>query len=64
MWPDPEGQVQGLAVKPLYSSAPHAAKMNEKLYALLAPVDALRIGRARERAAAEKKIAESIPDRL
>jgi hypothetical protein len=64
VWPDPEGQMQGLAVKPLYSSAPHAAKKNEQLYALLAAVDALRSGRARERAAAEKKIAESIPDRV
>lgn len=56
VWPDPEGQEQGLAVKPLYPSAPHAAKKNEKLYALLAAVDALRIGRARERTAAEKII--------
>lgn len=64
VWPDPEGQVQGLAVKPLYPSAPHAAKKNDKLYSLLAAVDALRIGRARERAAAERKIAEFIPDRV
>jgi hypothetical protein len=64
VWPDPEGEIQGLAVKPLYSSAPRAAKKNEKLYALLAAVDALRIGRAREREAAEKKIAEFIPHRV
>ena len=62
VWPDPEGLVQGLALKPLYPSAPHAAKRNEKLYTLLAAVDALRIGRARERTAAEKKIAELISE--
>lgn len=62
VWPDSEGQVQGLSVKPLYPSAPHAAKKNEKLYALLAAIDALRIGRARERSSAEKKISELIPD--
>lgn len=60
VWPDPEGQVQGLAVKPLYSSAPHAAAKNEKLYVLLASIDALRIGRARERTAAEMKIDEQL----
>ncbi len=62
VWPDSEGKVQGLAVKPLYPSAVHAAKKDEKLYALLAAVDSLRIGRARERASAEKKINELIPD--
>lgn len=62
VWPDSESNVQGLAVEPLYPSAPHAAKKDEKLYALLAAVDALRIGRARERAAAEKKINDLIPD--
>jgi DNA-binding Lrp family transcriptional regulator len=60
VWPDSESNIQGLAVKPLYPSAPHAAKKDEKLYALLAAVDALRIGRARERAAAEKKIDEML----
>ncbi|MFO1450352.1 MAG: hypothetical protein U1F61_19485 [Opitutaceae bacterium] len=63
VWPHPEGRVQGLAVKPLYSSAPHAAKKNGQLYALLAAVDTLRIGRARERTSAEKKIAELMPDK-
>jgi DNA-binding Lrp family transcriptional regulator len=62
VWPDPAGSVQGLAVKPLYASGPQAAANDEKLYALLAAVDALRLGRARERAAAEKKLDELLPD--
>ncbi|WP_112787791.1 hypothetical protein [Geminisphaera colitermitum] len=56
VWPDPDGHVQGAAVRPLYSSAPGAARRDPELYALLALVDALRIGRARERALAEKEI--------
>lgn len=61
VWPHPQGRVQGLAVSPLYSSAPEAAAKDEKLYALLAAVDGLRLGRARERAAAEKKIESLLP---
>jgi DNA-binding Lrp family transcriptional regulator len=56
VWPDPEGTKKGLAVAPLYSSAPIAAKDDPALYELLALVDALRLGRARERAIAAKEI--------
>jgi hypothetical protein len=56
IWPDPEGTVQGATVKPLYPSVPHAARVDKALYDLLALVDALRIGRARERQWAEKEI--------
>lgn len=58
VWPDPEGSVQGAAVKPLYKSVPGAARRDPEFYGLLALVDALRLGRARERAIAEKKIGE------
>ena len=60
VWPDPEGRVQGAAVKPLYASVPSAARRDPELYNLLALVDALRIGRARERALAEKEIGERL----
>jgi DNA-binding Lrp family transcriptional regulator len=56
VWPDPEGNVQGAAVEPLYGSVPRAARQDPELYAMLALVDALRIGRARERSIAEKEI--------
>lgn len=56
VWPHPEGRVQGTSVPPLYSSGPGAAQRDPALYDLLALVDALRIGRARERALAEKEI--------
>lgn len=58
VWPDPEATTQGVAVRPLYPRAPHAARKDEKLYSLLALVDALRLGRARERAAAERRLTD------
>jgi hypothetical protein len=53
--PLPHGPVRGRAVPPLHPLAPAAAAKDPKLYRLLTVVDALRIGRARERqlAAAE-----------
>jgi DNA-binding Lrp family transcriptional regulator len=60
VWPDPEGGVQGVSVRPLYASVPGAARRDPDLYRLLALVDALRIGRARERAFAEKEISEQL----
>lgn len=49
VWPDPEGTVRGEGIEPLYRTAPQAALADEQLYRLLALVDALRIGGARER---------------
>ncbi len=56
VWPDPEGEVRGQAVKPIYDSVLLAAKNDPKLYELLALVDAVRLGRARERAMAEAEL--------
>jgi hypothetical protein len=42
------GSQWGIAVEPLYPQAPAAAAQDEKLYALLALADALRLGRPRE----------------
>jgi hypothetical protein len=60
VWPDPEGTMKGLAVQPLYRSAPVAARNDSSLYDLLALIDALRLGRARERSMAAKQIAERL----
>ena len=56
VWPDPEGEVRGESFSPLYKSAPVAAKNDPKLYQLLALVDAIRGGRAREREIAKKEL--------
>lgn len=49
VWPSGEGTVRGQAIEPLYSSVPLAVGKDPELYELLALVDALRVGRARER---------------
>jgi predicted nucleotidyltransferase len=56
VWPDPEGEVRGETFSPLYKSAAHAARNDQKLYELLALVDAIRGGRAREREFAMKEL--------
>jgi len=60
VWPDANGKVQGQAVAPLFPSVPGAARKNPELYALLAYVDVLRVGRARERKFAEKQLTEQV----
>ena len=49
VWRDSSGSVRGQSVTPLFPSAVEASKKDPDLYALLAIVDALRIGNARER---------------
>ncbi len=44
-----DGPCRGPEIAPLYPSAPKAAQKDERLHRLLALVDALRSGRARER---------------
>jgi hypothetical protein len=56
VWPDPEGKARGTSFSPLYKSAPQAAKQDPRLYELLALVDAIRDGRAREKSIAEKEL--------
>lgn len=56
VWPDPEGKVRGESFSPLYQSAPYAAKHDFDLYQLLALVDAVRGGKARERETAKKEL--------
>lgn len=49
VWPYAEGQVLGRSIEPLHGGVPRAALANPRLYELLALVDALRVGGARER---------------
>jgi DNA-binding transcriptional ArsR family regulator len=48
VWPHLEGKTKGETVSPLYPGAADAALTDKKLYSLLALIDVLRIGRARE----------------
>jgi hypothetical protein len=49
VWPNAEGAARGIALMPLYPSAPAAALRNPALYENLALFDALRMGNTRER---------------
>ncbi|MBE9537232.1 MAG: hypothetical protein IMF07_08635 [Proteobacteria bacterium] len=60
VWPDPEGEVRGVAFSPLYKSVPKAAKKDKALYELLVLVDGIRGGRAREREFAIKELKQRL----
>jgi len=55
VWPCGEG-VAGRAVVPLHPGVPGAAAADADLYAALALIDALRVGRVRERQLAEARL--------
>jgi hypothetical protein len=56
VWPDPQGKVKGQEISPLYRSVPEAARKDPKLYEILSLIDALRVGRAREKSFAKQEI--------
>lgn len=60
VWPSPDGRSRGHAITPLYPSVPQAALRDKKLHELLALVDAIRVGRAREQKLAIKNLEERI----
>lgn len=49
VWPSARGNTRGQAIHPLYPTVPDAIENDDKLYTLLALVDALRVGRKREK---------------
>lgn len=56
VWQYPGGSIIGYSIKPLHLLAPKAALLDNSFYELLALVDAIREGRARERRLAETEI--------
>jgi hypothetical protein len=48
VWEDSDSEVMGQSIEPLYNNVIKAVKKDNKLHELLALVDALRVGRARE----------------
>jgi hypothetical protein len=60
VWPTPEGGVRGFRFSPLYRSVPKAVANDNALYELLALVDAIRDGRARERELAVNELTARI----
>lgn len=56
VWPSFKGSIRGQAIAPLYPSVVKAINNDAILYEMLALVDALRVGRARERNLAVKEL--------
>jgi len=56
VWPYAEGPVRGYSFSPLHKNVPQAALEDARLYELLAIVDAVRDGRAREREIAGREL--------
>lgn len=62
VWPSGKGKLRGQSIIPLYPSVIDAVQNDEKLHELLALVDAIRVGRARERELAIKELKQRILD--
>jgi hypothetical protein len=60
VWPTEDGEVRGLGVTPICPSAPVAAVRNLRLYKLLALVDAIRLGAARDRKLAAAELSDEL----
>ena len=56
VWPDPDGETEGISFSPLYKSVTKAAKTDPALYELLVLVDGLRAGSSHERALAAAEL--------
>jgi hypothetical protein len=60
VWPYAKGKSRGLSVSPLYKCAPLAALADSRMYNYLVLIDALRIGKAREKAFARDYLVKMI----
>lgn len=56
VWASANGNVRGQSITPLHPSVAEAIQKDEKLYELLALVDALRVGKSREKGIAIKEL--------
>lgn len=57
VWPYAKGKTKGMAVEPLHSNIFKTVQKDKRMYAMLALVDAVRIGHPRERNLALEKLA-------
>ncbi len=62
VWPSGKGTLRGQSIFPLYPSVVDAVKQDDNLYELLALVDAIRVGRAREKELAIQELKIRILD--
>jgi hypothetical protein len=62
VWPYGRGKVRGQSIVPLYPTVPEAASKDPKFYEIIALVDALRVGRAREQQLGMEELKKRILD--
>lgn len=60
IWPNPEGEIRGQEIEPLYDDIPMLVERRPELYDWLALIDIIRIGSARERVVAAKEFGDRI----
>jgi len=60
VWPHLDGERRGASLAPLCHNAPSIVHSNPELYRWLTLVDALRVGRARERSRAKELLEEEL----
>jgi DNA-binding transcriptional ArsR family regulator len=60
VWPYAKGLERGQSIQPLFNTVVEAALKDPKLYELLTLVDALRVGKVREKELAKKELAKRI----
>ncbi|PKK34853.1 hypothetical protein BWI96_20140 [Siphonobacter sp. SORGH_AS_0500] len=60
VWPYEDGDTRGQAIKPLYPGVPAAIQKDEIFYKMLASIDILRVGQAREILIAKEELEKSI----
>ena len=60
VWPYAKGIDRGQAIEPMYNSAVEASLKDRELYELLTLVDALRVGKVREKELAKKELEKRI----
>lgn len=64
VWPSAVGSMRGQAVAPLYPSVIKAIRTDPQLYELLALVDAIRVGKARETKIAIEELNKRIKENI
>lgn len=60
VWPWPSGRVRGEGLEPIYPTVPLVAEGDPAFYVVLAALDLLRIGTARERSIASEILRDRI----
>jgi hypothetical protein len=62
VWPYAQGTIRGQAISPLAPGVPEACLEDAALHELLALVDAIRVGKAREQALARQLLTKQLAD--